>query len=209
MNDFTAPTGKSTTLPIATFTRVGYKFIGWSTTSSGEVEYIDKAEITDIAPRDGEITLYAVWEELPEDIYKLNEYSLMGSNILTGITEETSVDDLEYNLEICSLCTLEVYDKDDNRLNYNENVGTGTTTKIYKNGVLQVEFINLVYGDVTGDGIVNIADVIKLADHTVTYDILTEIEQIAAEVTHDSLLTIADVIKLADYTVDKTIELWR
>lgn len=209
MIDFAVGIGQTTNLPMSIFSKEGYTFKGWSKTTDGDVEFADKAEIKDIAPKDSEITLYAVWEEIPEDIYKLNTYSLVGTNILTGITEETPVDDYIDNLEICSRCSLEVYDKEGNRLNYTENVGTGTTTKIFKNGDLQVEFINVVYGDVTSDGIINISDVIKIADHTVTKNVLNETEQFAANVTHDDLLTISDVIKLADHTVDKSIELWR
>ena len=47
------------------FTRTGYRFLGWSTTSYGDVEYEDGAEIRNpTADADGQITLYAVWERI-------------------------------------------------------------------------------------------------------------------------------------------------
>ena len=47
------------TLPENTFEREGYAFVGWSTKKSGGAEYADKA----LCMVDGDMTLYAVWEE--------------------------------------------------------------------------------------------------------------------------------------------------
>ena len=47
------------TLPENTFEREGYAFAGWSTKKSGGAEYADKA----LCMVDGDMTLYAVWEE--------------------------------------------------------------------------------------------------------------------------------------------------
>ena len=44
-----------------TFTRSGYYFAGWSTTQDGDVEYTDGQSVTNLAPEDESITLYAVW----------------------------------------------------------------------------------------------------------------------------------------------------
>lgn len=43
-----------------TFTKEGYMFMGWSTSSSGNVEYIDGESVKNLATS-GTITLYAVW----------------------------------------------------------------------------------------------------------------------------------------------------
>lgn len=43
-----------------TFTRKGYMFMGWSTSSSGDVEYADKESVKNLATS-GTVTLYAVW----------------------------------------------------------------------------------------------------------------------------------------------------
>lgn len=60
-----------TKLNINTFERLGYTFMGWSTTPEGPVEYEDEAEIYNLCEYDwhpqvdgdlGVVTLYAVWE---------------------------------------------------------------------------------------------------------------------------------------------------
>ena len=44
------------------FTRAGYTFMGWSTTQNGEVEYGDKAEVTNLTTTNNEtVNLYAQW----------------------------------------------------------------------------------------------------------------------------------------------------
>ena len=46
------------------FTKLGYNFIGWSTTQDGDVEFEDQDEILNLTEENSEvITLYAVWEE--------------------------------------------------------------------------------------------------------------------------------------------------
>ena len=47
------------------FTKTGYEFIGWSTSSNGEVKYSDKHEVINLSSiNNAEITLYAIWEEI-------------------------------------------------------------------------------------------------------------------------------------------------
>ena len=73
MADFPAPFGKDVTLPKCTFTREGYRFAGWATSSYGStVTYTDGATLNRAfeeddwgdGSEDGEIfNLYAVWTE--------------------------------------------------------------------------------------------------------------------------------------------------
>jgi len=90
----------------------------------------------------------------------------------------------------------------------NDNVGTKYKL-IIEFSKTRLEYTLSIAGDVTCDGIVNIADVLKIADHTITEDVLDEIEVLSAEVTKDSNLNIADVLKIADYTIDNSIEIWK
>ena len=52
-------TGESKNLPTNTFVKLGYTFIGWSTSFAGFVEYEDGANYT---MGDSSVTLYAIWE---------------------------------------------------------------------------------------------------------------------------------------------------
>ena len=70
-------------LPMNTFTKEKYRFLGWSRTSDGEVEFTDGQTITeDLTSPKTTITLYAKWEmtELSFKVYKLKS----GNNVTTG-----------------------------------------------------------------------------------------------------------------------------
>ena len=85
---------------------------------------------------------------------------------------------------------------------------TGSKTRITKDNNVIVENTNIVRGDVNGDGLVNIADVVKVADHTIIQNtIKNSYEKYAGEVTNDNIINISDVIKIADYTLNKDIDL--
>lgn len=63
---------------------VGYKFLGWSTSTSGEVEY--KAD--DTYTEDADIVLYAVWEKIPI-MRMLNGHEIcdeVARNQINGVT---------------------------------------------------------------------------------------------------------------------------
>ena len=59
MADVKAKTGESITLPVNTFTRVGYTFRGWSTSKSGLLVYRDGGSY--VMGTNAEVTLYALW----------------------------------------------------------------------------------------------------------------------------------------------------
>lgn len=61
--------GQGQTVPLNPngFTKTGYTFSGWALTPTGEVEYTDGANVSNLAPS-GTITLYAVWTANPYTI---------------------------------------------------------------------------------------------------------------------------------------------
>ncbi len=64
------------TLTANGFSKTGYKFVGWSTTSTGNVKYVDQASVSNITI-ESSITLYAVWEKTHQKItFNLNEGTL-------------------------------------------------------------------------------------------------------------------------------------
>lgn len=61
-----------------TFTRTGYNFIGWATSATGEVKYIDGQSVSKLATTLNEvIMLYAVWEEI--------RYNIVYKNLAEGM----------------------------------------------------------------------------------------------------------------------------
>lgn len=59
------------------FTKEGYKFAGWSKTSTGDVEYLDCASVKNLTSvNGGEVILYAVWTELTDIEYTVYKYEM-------------------------------------------------------------------------------------------------------------------------------------
>ena len=86
-------TGATTTLTSNSFTKYGYTFKGWSTTSDGEVEYADGAEYT--MGTNSSYTLYAIWNV---NVYTITYYQ----NGITGTNEnltQFTVEDLPLELK--------------------------------------------------------------------------------------------------------------
>gem|GEM_PF-1107914 len=87
--------GISKNLTANTFTKEGYKFLGWSETKDKSVKYADQASVINLASEnEAEVTLYAVWQ--------INQYTITfesnGGSAVTSITQNygTAVNDPEY-----------------------------------------------------------------------------------------------------------------
>lgn len=73
MSRSTARPSTDFTLPNVGFSRTGYSFAGWATSSTGGVAYSNGQTVRDIASAGSTITLYAKWT--PNDIkYKVEHY---------------------------------------------------------------------------------------------------------------------------------------
>lgn len=65
MPNKTTISGEGTILDLNQYSLTGYIWQGWSTSSSGEVEYVDGAEVQ---PREEDLILYAVWKPIEYDV---------------------------------------------------------------------------------------------------------------------------------------------
>lgn len=64
MNNMTCSYDTEYALTQNNFTRIGYKFLGWSTSkNSDKIEYEDKQNIKNLKTTSETITLYAIWEQ--------------------------------------------------------------------------------------------------------------------------------------------------
>ena len=74
--------GEEKELTENTYTREGYRFLGWSETLYGGVKYIDKEKVKDLTMTDGEtITLYAVWVRILNSQWELMSDRNIGARI--------------------------------------------------------------------------------------------------------------------------------
>ena len=102
------------------YSRSGYKFKGWSTTEDGNVEYLPG----DIYSENADVTLYAVWEELPTE---LSVNSSVEISFSTGATSKyySFIPEATGNYVIYSFdsmdTTVYLYDSSSNLLDYVES----------------------------------------------------------------------------------------
>ena len=189
------------------FTKEGYSFVGWNTSVNGNgTKYNDEEVIKNLTTTDGKvITLYAMWHA--DLVIKFKDY-LYENDYITNIPSNTKLSDYLNNIIKNDEIIIEVYSSKGSKLGLNDLITTNSVTKIYRDDVLEIEIVNVILGDTNSDGKINIADVKKLADHTLKGNILNKYEIIAGEVTLDGKLNIADVKKLADYTIKGNMRLW-
>ncbi len=188
-------------LPGCTFAYPGYRFIGWSKEKNGKVIYNDaEKDITDLTEN---TILYAIWEKNNTDIVSyVDDVYIQRSN------ENMPVADYIKYLNIGPSKDLKIYNRY-GKEDMSSLIGTGYITKIFQDEKLISTRVNIVKGDVTGDGISNIADVKKIADYTLTGNGMEYFDIYASEVTNDEIINIADVKRIADHTLNKEIDLWK
>ena len=83
MEDQTIKYGVTTNINVNTFTKTGYKFIGWNTDPSGKgTSYADYQSISNLSSTNGEIiTLYAQWQRVMAENVSYSNTNKHGNNI--------------------------------------------------------------------------------------------------------------------------------
>ena len=67
MSDSTHTYDTAKNLSANAYTRAGYEFLGWATTSTGEVAYTDRESVKNLTATKGDvIVLFAVWKPLSQ-----------------------------------------------------------------------------------------------------------------------------------------------
>ena len=70
------------------------------------------------------------------------------------------------------------------------------------NNELNQSYVNIVSGDITGDGLIKMNDILKLASYIIDNSVMTEFYYIkAGDFTNDSDIKMNDVMKLATYAL--------
>ncbi|MBQ8163668.1 MAG: leucine-rich repeat protein [Clostridia bacterium] len=156
MENMSIPTSNTVNLKANTFTKDGYTFKGWSTTSNGSVSYADEASYT--MGTNSSYTLYAVWEANQNTIVfnanggtgtmenmtiatdsqanlTANSFVKAGYSFIGwATTEDGSVsytDEATYTMGTESTYTLyAVWQANENTLVFNANGGSGTMSNV-------------------------------------------------------------------------------
>ena len=107
-------------------------------------------------------------------IERIDDSLEIKDNVLVVRTSNNEFDSVSSLIKVFAKnYSYEHYDKNNN-LDDSNVVKTGDKIRIIINDNNIIEYNISIIGDVTGDGIVNIADVIKIADHSIQQDILIE-----------------------------------
>ena len=175
----------STKLRKNTFTKENHTFNGWNTEPDGTGNPYEDEAMVSIAH---DITLYAQWEEQQNSSYEITEYTVT-SNMIDGISPKTSLNDFK-NHFILNGYTVEV------DLGTKEYIYTGSKTILYKNGVKELEFTNVVRGDVNGNGKIDIIDYIRIMKDIMDTEKLSGAYKLAADVNKNDKIDIIDYIRI-------------
>ncbi len=172
----------------------------------GLITAVEKGVITiivsaDNADIDKVITVTVVSDKLESDEYEVRDDEfesdtyriVIGAEALTTIGEfkDNMLNDNEY---------IKIYDLDNNELTDDDIVMTGLIIKLEINGVVHDEATMVVRGDVDGDGIINVSDLLGLINHIRENTLITEYPKFAAaNVDEDEILNVSDQLKLNNY----------
>jgi uncharacterized repeat protein (TIGR02543 family) len=180
------------TLPSNPFTREGYTFKEWNTSSEGDGEsYFEGDNIT----IKSDLKLYAIWTK--NDPIKIITYTFNNQNkYITNIPENTSLSKFKNNIIIENNYTVEIDTKKQNNI---EVIYTGSKTKVYYNKNLELEVLNIVLGDNNGDGVINSADLLKIRQHLLSVNKLSNEYFIASDIDNNNTINSLDLLRIRQH----------
>ena len=143
----------------------------------------------------GEHTLIIEDEDVPP--YVINDYDCdTETNYISGIGINTTVEEFIENIQLASGYTVDVeYKTIDNK----HVLYTGGKTRIYHGNTIYVEFTNVVSGDTNGDGKINSADLLKIRQHLLSINTLSEAYFLASDINDDGVINSADLLRVRQH----------
>lgn len=181
----------------ATVTGIGAKNLN---VGSNKVEVKVKAENGDIRT----YTVNIIRQEGSETdpVYNILLSHDDNEKIIRGLSANMSVDSVKGKIKLEN-GTLEIRDANGN-VKTTGNVGTGDKAVIKNaNGEIVIEYTFILYGDVDGDGVINIKDALLLRKHNLKSRLLTGAYLIAANVDRgtDNVINIKDALILRKFNL--------
>ncbi|MBR6613625.1 MAG: Ig-like domain-containing protein [Clostridia bacterium] len=133
---------------------------------------------------------------LPNESYTIDESIIDTENVLTNIQTSTTVETLLSKIQIEGL-SIKVTNESGTELTADKKVGTGTkVTFVREDGTTYAEKEIVIRGDVTGDGLINSADLLKIVKYLKG---TTTLNTKAADATIDNLVNSADLLKIVKH----------
>jgi len=118
---------------------------------------------------------------------------VFSSNIVSGINLSTTVKEMKESLKTPHI-TYKFLDNSKKELTDNQIIGTGITVEILIDGKKEKEYKTVVFGDLNGDGKVNILDFLILRSHILGIKELSGEMLIAADINKDNRINVLDLL---------------
>ena len=174
-----------------THSRENYTFKEWNTKSDGTGKgYTGK--ISKLTTKDGDvINLYAIWKlnlSVGSKEYKVDE----SNKIIDMIGDKTTVEEFKKKFEVSDGFDVKVDVTSDNL------IYTGGKTKIYDGDKLILEFVNVIRGDINGDGKISALDYVKVKNHIMKTNVIDDktIYFKAADANNDNGISALDYVRI-------------
>ena len=118
-------------------------------------------------------------------------------NYIENVPSETAYSEFITNINITASDTIKILGIDGEEVTKG-NVGTGFKLRKTTSGQTS-EFIIVIAGDSTGDGIINSADLLKIRQHLLEFITLKDEYFKASDITKDNIINSADLLKVRQH----------
>jgi len=134
-------------------------------------------------------------------------YSISGSRItgLDPVSKLNTVASLTSKVTVPTGTTLQVISPAGKTLSTSAPIGTGSKVSVVANGQTLASYTAIVYGDVNGDGSINITDVATLFKYVRNKQTLGAPSQVAADTDRNTKVNITDVATAFSHVRNKLI----
>lgn len=182
--------GQSVKIETCPIELVGYNFISWNTKIDGTGQTYN---VGDEIILESNLVLYPIFKE--SFTYSINDYFVDENNsIISKIIVGTTESNFKSHIKLGANYNVIVDAK--NSLLY-----TGGKTQIRNLNGLVKEYVNVVIGDINGDGITNSADLLKIRQHLIGVKPLEGIYFTSADINYDSIVNSADLLRIRQHLI--------
>ena len=127
---------------------------------------------------------------------QIPDYEIKEDKYIINIEPNTTVEEFSTKMNTSSNM---VFKKDGKQLSNKQKISTGTEFTIENS----IKYMLVVTGDITGDGNVNISDLVKLNMYSVGKFNLQNEYLLAGDVNHDRNVNIGDLVRLNLFSIGK------
>lgn len=133
-------------------------------------------------------------------------YVLAAGGCITGIQPGTTAGELPAGLDLINGATAAVTDSAGTEKASGTLVATGDRVSILRSdGSSYGTWTVVIYGDVSGDGRINMSDLIKVRNHILETNLLTGDFLLAGDVSRDGKVNMSDLIKIRNHILETNL----